>query len=48
MEFPNQLKDIVYNLLQEPTLDKLEIFYTHKQVNIIPSTLKNSGLEMPL
>ena len=26
MEFPKQLKDIVYNLLQEPTLDKFREF----------------------
>lgn len=26
MEFPNQLKDIVYRLLQEPTLDNLRDF----------------------
>ena len=26
MEFPKQLKDIVYNLLQEPTLDNFRVF----------------------
>lgn len=43
MAFPKQIKDIVYKLLQEPTLDNFREFYKIKQVNIMQSTLRENG-----
>lgn len=47
MDFPKQLKDIVYNLLQEPTLDKFRDFL-HSQTGEPNSVdFKNNGLKVP-
>ena len=47
MEFPKQLKDQVYTLLQEPTLDKFREFL-HRQGNIMLLISKGNGLKMRL
>lgn len=44
MEFPKQIKDTVYRLLQEPTLDHFREFYRIKLANTMPSILNKSGL----
>ena len=49
MEFPSQLKDIVYNLLQEPTLDKFRDFLhaqtgEHNSIDFKKQWIENAAL----
>ena len=48
MEFPKQLKDQVYTLLQEPTLDKFREFLHAQTGNIMLLISKGNGLKMRL